>query len=114
MLELPEETAESTAQMRRVIVDQMEALAELNRIVARHGRNLDTVPTAAPRQEPARPVPQRAESAAVPAPLSAAATTAPGSRRRRSSRTARTARPRTEPPAPTAPARAAAAGSPSC
>ena len=32
VLELPEETAESTAQMRRVIVDQMEALAELNRI----------------------------------------------------------------------------------
>jgi hypothetical protein len=59
--------------MRRVIVDQMEALAELNRIVARHGRNLDTVPTAAARQEPARPVAQRAEMA-VPAPLSAAAT----------------------------------------
>jgi hypothetical protein len=73
VLELPEETAESTAQMRRVIVDQMEALAELNRIVARHGRNLDTVPTAAARQEPARPVAQRAEMA-VPAPLSAAAT----------------------------------------
>jgi hypothetical protein len=75
VLELPEETAESTAQMRRVIVDQMEALAELNRIVARHGRNLDTVPTAAPRQEPSRPVPQRVEVAA-PAPLSAAATRA--------------------------------------
>jgi hypothetical protein len=43
VLELPEETAESTAQMRRVIVDQMEALAELNRIVARHGRGMDTV-----------------------------------------------------------------------
>jgi hypothetical protein len=34
------------AQMRRVIVDQMEALAELNRIVARHGRAMDTVGTA--------------------------------------------------------------------
>jgi len=33
VLELPQETAESTAQMRRVIVDQIEALAELNRIV---------------------------------------------------------------------------------
>jgi hypothetical protein len=32
--------------MRRVIVDQMEALAELNRIVARHGRSMDTVSTA--------------------------------------------------------------------
>jgi hypothetical protein len=41
ILELPQETAESTAQMRRVIVDQIEALAELNRIVARHGRGLD-------------------------------------------------------------------------
>ena len=43
ILELPQETAESAAQMRRVIVDQIEALAELNRIVARHGRNLDAV-----------------------------------------------------------------------
>jgi hypothetical protein len=87
VLELPEETAESTAQMRRVIVDQMEALAELNRIVARHGRNLDTVPAASTRQEPARheparqeparPAPQRAaEMQPAPAPLSAAATRA--------------------------------------
>ncbi len=43
VLDLPEETAESMAQMRRVIVDQMEALAELNRIVARHGRAMDAV-----------------------------------------------------------------------
>ncbi len=41
IFELPHETAESAAQMRRVIVDQIEALAELNRIVARHGRSLD-------------------------------------------------------------------------
>jgi hypothetical protein len=27
--------------MRKVIVDQIEALAELNRIVARHGKGLD-------------------------------------------------------------------------
>jgi hypothetical protein len=47
ILELPQETAESAAQMRRVIVDQIEALAELNRIVARHGRGLDAT-------EPAR------------------------------------------------------------
>ena len=51
-IELPQETAESTAQMRRVIVDQIEALAELNRIVARHGRNLDAVePRRAPRED---------------------------------------------------------------
>ena len=41
VLEIPQEAAESTAQMRKVIVDQIEALAELNRIVARHGRGLD-------------------------------------------------------------------------
>ena len=41
ILELPQETADSAAQMRRVIVDQIEALAELNRIVARHGRGIE-------------------------------------------------------------------------
>ncbi len=55
ILELPQETAESAAQMRRVIVDQIEALAELNRIVARHGRGLDTA-------EPARRSGGREES----------------------------------------------------
>jgi hypothetical protein len=43
VLEMPQEAAENTAQMRKVIVDQIEALAELNRIVARHGRGLDVV-----------------------------------------------------------------------
>jgi hypothetical protein len=43
VFELPQEAAEGAAQMRRVIVDQIEALAELNRIVARHGRTLDAV-----------------------------------------------------------------------
>ncbi|MGZ5834841.1 MAG: apolipoprotein A-IV repeat region-like domain-containing protein [Xanthobacteraceae bacterium] len=53
ILELPQETAESAAQMRRVIVDQIEALAELNRIVARHGREIETTEPArrAPREE---------------------------------------------------------------
>src|SRR5204863_6463377 len=46
VLELPQEASESTAQMRKVIVDQIEALAELNRIVARHGRGLDVSTTA--------------------------------------------------------------------
>ncbi len=43
VLEMPQEAAESTSQMRKVIVDQIEALAELNRIVAHHGRGLDVV-----------------------------------------------------------------------
>jgi hypothetical protein len=54
VLEMPAEAAESTAQMRKVIVDQIEALAELNRIVAHHGRGLDVVsPSRAsmPREE---------------------------------------------------------------
>jgi len=45
--------------MRRVIVDQIEALAELNRIVARHGRNLDTVEPPARRAD--EPTPPRRE-----------------------------------------------------
>ena len=53
ILELPQETAESAAQMRRVIVDQIEALAELNRIVARHGRGLDAVEPGTRRAETA-------------------------------------------------------------
>jgi hypothetical protein len=54
VLEMPQEAAENTAQMRKVIVDQIEALAELNRIVARHGHGLDVVTTgrsSIPREE---------------------------------------------------------------
>jgi hypothetical protein len=64
VLEMPQETAESAAQMRRVIVDQIEALAELNRIVARHGRGLDTAEPGrrTVREEPALAAqPARAE-----------------------------------------------------
>jgi hypothetical protein len=53
VLELPQETAENAAQMRRVIVEQIEALAELNRIVARHGRALDAVEPVRREAEPA-------------------------------------------------------------
>ena len=59
LFELPQETAESTAQMRRVIVDQIEALAELNRIVARHGRALDAVEPTRRESEPAYAEPMR-------------------------------------------------------
>src|SRR5262249_19024320 len=61
VFELPQETAEGAAQMRRVIVDQIEALAELNRIVARHGRGLDAA-------EPQRPAPRRGGAAGRGAP----------------------------------------------
>src|SRR5262249_11190017 len=52
ILELPQETADTASHMRRVIVDQIEALAELNRIVARHSRSLDVVEPAARRLDP--------------------------------------------------------------
>jgi hypothetical protein len=76
VFELPQETAENAAQMRRAIVDQIEALAELNRIVARHGRNLDAVEPVQRRfrDEPAlaviggREQASRAEPAPRPAP----------------------------------------------
>jgi hypothetical protein len=78
IFDLPQETAESAAQMRRVIVDQIEALAELNRIVARHGRNLDAVEPVRrqSREEPAlaivggrtEPAPMRSEPPPRPSP----------------------------------------------
>ena len=86
VLDMPQEAAESTAQMRKVIVDQIEALAELNRIVARHGRGLDVtttsnrardeepvMATAGARQESrqeSRPAPrqQRESAASLPPP----------------------------------------------
>src|SRR5262249_43982086 len=59
-LELPQETADSAAQMRRVIIDQIEALAELNRIVARHGRGLDAIEPTGRRAETVEAVPATA------------------------------------------------------
>ena len=61
ILALPQETADTASHMRRVIVDQIEALAELNRIVARHSRSLDAVEPAARRMEPVEPVVRRVE-----------------------------------------------------
>ena len=92
ILELPQETAESAAQMRRVIVDQIEALAELNRIVARHGRDLDAVEPRAPaREEPALAVvggrSERRRAASrrrAPAPRSDVGSFAPAAAPRRS------------------------------
>jgi hypothetical protein len=83
MFELPQETAESTAQMRRVIVDQIEALAELNRIVARHGHNLDAVePRRPPREEtPPTAAGSRGEFPTRPAARNDVGSFAPAARR---------------------------------
>ena len=74
VFEMPQEAAESTAQMRKVIVDQIEALAELNRIVARHGRGLDVVSSgrgSAQREEEPMLATAGGRSEARPAPRSA-------------------------------------------
>jgi hypothetical protein len=74
VLELPQETAESAAQMRRVIVDQIEALAELNRFVARHARGQQQEARAA---EPALSVVGGTVGRAEPAPRPTPAPRAP-------------------------------------
>ena len=54
VLELPHETRESADAMRRVVADQLKALAELNEIVSRHARDMETVePTRAYREDAA-------------------------------------------------------------
>src|SRR5207247_6129321 len=72
VFEMPQEAAESTAQMRKVIVDQIEALAELNRIVARHGRGIDVVnagrPGAPREEEPVLAVASARPEPVVPRP----------------------------------------------
>jgi hypothetical protein len=83
IFELPQETAESAGQMRRVIVDQIEALAELNRIVARHGRNLDAVEPRRPAREeaPLAAAASRSELPPRPAPRGDVGSFAPAARR---------------------------------
>ncbi len=54
VFELPHETRESTAAMRRLVADQIKALAELNEIVNRYSRNIDnTTPRRLPVAEEA-------------------------------------------------------------
>jgi hypothetical protein len=81
VLEMPQEAAESTAQMRKVIVDQIEALAELNRIVAHHGRGLDVVTqgraTAQREEEPLMAVAGGSRNAAPRAREAGSASTLP-------------------------------------
>ena len=118
VLEMPQEAAESTSQMRKVIVDQIEALAELNRIVARHGRGLDVV-TAGRASSPREEEPMlasaggRGERHRVPRHRRACATpTAPRTCRRRISACRLRAAPKRRRSAPQVPTRDATDGSP--
>jgi hypothetical protein len=78
IFELPQDTAESTAQMRRVIVEQIDALAELNRIVAKHGRSIDA---AQPRSAAVREEAMAAVASATGQIASSRAPSAPAARR---------------------------------
>src|SRR5690606_34212375 len=92
-IEMPRETQETTAAMRRVVADQIKALNELTEIVTRSGRAVDVVEAAQPRRPaPAerptieRPVapaprPQPAPQAAQPAPQPAPRPAAPAPQR---------------------------------
>src|SRR3974377_1075397 len=89
VLEVPQEAAASTAQMRKVIVDQIEALAELNRIVAHHGRGLDVVTN--------RTSPAREEEPVMAAPTGRGGGRPPAARARRAGEKQRGGAPATGP-----------------
>jgi hypothetical protein len=58
MVEIPKETQENAAAMRRVVADQIKALAELNDIVAKSGRAFDVAePSPAVARRPVREEP---------------------------------------------------------
>src|ERR1019366_7270641 len=61
-LELPRETGEQTAAMRRVVAEQIKALNELTDIVARSGRMYDVAEPAQPAQPMRRETPRLPES----------------------------------------------------
>jgi hypothetical protein len=103
VLELPQETAESASQMRKVIVEQIEALAELNRIVTRHGRGVDAAEPGrrAVREEPVAAI---ATARAEARPMPPMAPIAPMARIERE-RPVAPARPAPPPPPPPPPPR---------
>ncbi len=61
VLDIPRETADSMTQMRQVIIDQVEALTELHRIVAKHGRSPGVAETHRPLPDAPVAEPSRAE-----------------------------------------------------
>jgi hypothetical protein len=95
VFELPHETRESTAAMRRLVADQIKALAELNDIVGRYARNIDHVAprrmaqsadAALPDTGEIRPLPRREMAPSIvegarPASRPAARAEAPAPRR---------------------------------
>ena len=87
VLELPEETRESTSKMRRAVSEQINALKELSDIVAKTGRMYDAAPAASeprpvslpvpPTLRPAAPLPSQAPAPALRGTIDAGALTQP-------------------------------------
>jgi ABC-type transporter Mla subunit MlaD len=70
VLDLPQETKESTTAMRRAVSEQINALKELSDIVAKSGRTFDVSARPAPRPAPAQPsfdAPRAPAASAAPA-----------------------------------------------
>ena len=65
VVELPQETQETTANMRRVVADQIKALNELSALVSRSNRVVDAAPAAQPRKAAVNETPVAATMAAV-------------------------------------------------
>ena len=87
VMELPEETRESTSKMRRAVSEQINALKELSDIVAKTGRMYDAAPAAseqriaslpvAPTMRPIAPLPSQAPAPALRGTIDAGALTQP-------------------------------------
>jgi DNA anti-recombination protein RmuC len=67
VVELPQETQEASANMRRVVADQIKALNELSALVSRSNRLVDAAPAAQPRKAAVNETPVAATMAAVAA-----------------------------------------------
>ena len=74
-IELPQETQEATANMRRVVADQIKALNELSALVSRSSRAVDAAPPAPPRRvsEPAAGIAAELRPTQGPSPAPAPA-----------------------------------------
>jgi archaellum component FlaC len=102
VMELPEETRESTSKMRRAVSEQINALKELSDIVTKTGRSYDAAPAAAEARTVSLPLPPTLRP--QPMPVQAPSVEAPSLRG-----TLETAAPmpaaRPSAPAPATPAR---------
>ena len=101
-IELPQETEEAAANMRRVVADQIKALNELSALVSRSSRAVDAAPPAPPRRvsEPAAGIAAELRPTQGPRLRLRLRRASPKRRRRRRRRAGPSRRGETPPPAP--------------